>query len=224
MSKRIDLTGQRFGAWTVVRFGAQRPTGQTTWLCRCDCGVEREVVAQTLRMGLTSSCGCMKGAAIAKAKRTHGGSYKASYAVWKDMIRRCTVKSAPNYKNYGGRGIQVCERWQDYLNFVADMGEPPKGLSIERKDNDGNYEKDNCIWATRTEQNSNRRYAITPRVRDENGKFAPGTQDDAFTQAMELARQAMELGRVDLAVDILEVHATVFACPHQRRVSAPADR
>ena len=157
MSARIDLTGKRFGGWKVLEYAGYSESKKPMWLCVCDCGERRDVEGQSLRNGLTSSCGCQKGLAIAKARRTHGASYKKSYQVWRDMMRRCTVKSSPNWRHYGGRGISVCERWQSYENFVADMGEPPEDLTLERNDNDGNYELSNCRWATVAEQNRNKR-------------------------------------------------------------------
>lgn len=166
MSRRIDLAGKRFSAWLVLSYSGMNDIGQSTWLCRCDCGTERRVVAQTLRLGLTNSCGCLKGDAIARARFKHGGAFTKSYASWHDMMWRCTNPRARNFKYYGGRGITVCERWLDYRNFVTDMGEPPEGLTIERMNNDGNYEPRNCKWATHAEQNRNKRppYSVTPYV------------------------------------------------------------
>ena len=158
MSARIDLLGQRFGAWTVIGFAGANGNGQTCWHCRCDCGTERDVVAQTLREGLTKSCGCQKGIAIARARTKHGRSNTKGYWRWAGMIARCTQKNHAAWKYYGGRGIRVCERWLDFQTFLANMGEPPTPKhSIDRIHNDGNYEPGNCRWATAVEQIKNRR-------------------------------------------------------------------
>ncbi len=162
MGNYIDITGQRFGAWTVIGRAPNRYR-QTTWLCRCDCGVERGVVSVTLRNKQTASCGCLKNAAISAAKRTHGhagGSGKfasRTYRIWSAMLSRTVGKSAMGRTGYKDRGITVCDRWRDFSNFLADMGESPDGLSIDRINNDGNYEPGNCRWASDFEQAQNKR-------------------------------------------------------------------
>jgi hypothetical protein len=168
--KRIDLKGQKFGRWTVVELCAQRRNGQALWRCRCDCGGEKDVASFVLRAGNSVSCGCYRvehgrkhGAVI---NRRHGegsnGKESAEYRTWSQMLTRCENAQHPQFPDYGGRGITVCERWHTYENFLTDMGRrPPPGaegaFSIDRKNNDDNYEPGNCRWATRVEQNNNRR-------------------------------------------------------------------
>ena len=154
----IDLTGKRFGAWVVImRTEGAGASPQASWLCQCDCGSEpRVVVSQPLRMGKSVSCGCRKADAISKARTKHGRSGSKAYQVWYDMVRRCTSPKCGNWPNYGARGIKVCKRWLVFDNWNADMGDPPPGMSLERIDNDGMYERVNCKWATVAEQNQNK--------------------------------------------------------------------
>lgn len=160
-SRIIDLKGQRIGAWKVLSFAGPNSYGQSTWLCRCRCGTERKVNAQTLREKLTSSCGCLKGAAIALFRTKHGhsrGGESRTYVIWGGMHNRCRNETHVGWKYYGGRGIKVCDRWNDFQNFLEDMGEAPKSRSLDRFPNmDGDYEKSNCRWATTTQQANNRR-------------------------------------------------------------------
>jgi hypothetical protein len=148
MAQRIDLIGQRFGKLLVKSWA-----GNDAWHCVCDCGRTSVVFGLNLRHGRSRSCGCNIGRNLLK----HGQSYTATYAVWQQMVARCTNPKHASWDDYGGRGITVCERWRDYANFHADMGDAPKGLSIERMDNNGGYEPDNCKWATPLEQRHNSR-------------------------------------------------------------------
>lgn len=148
--KAIDVTGQKFHGLRVVRPAGIGRWQQRLWLCVCDCGNETVTTCGMLRNGNTKSCGCLK-------RGPHGKSNTRVHNCWTSMLQRCNNPRNPAYKWYGARGIQVCERWHSFENFYADMGDQPEGLSIDRINNDGNYEPTNCRWATTSEQLSNRR-------------------------------------------------------------------
>lgn len=153
----IDLTGKMFGKLIVMRLlgHAIKPDGgrgNTVWLCQCECGSETRVWVGNLNKGHTRSCGCLR----PEANKTHGMHKSRLYSVWQAMKRRCHSPTDPGYARYGGRGITVCDRWRDsFENFYADMGEPPEGYSLERKDNNQGYNPDNCKWATDHQQKRN---------------------------------------------------------------------
>lgn len=156
--------GQRYGRLVAIRFLRRDKHHNFTWLFQCDCGREHEAVIGSVRFGAIQSCGCLHRMIATK----HGRSKTPEHGAWGAMISRCRNPNVKEYKHYGGRGITVAERWLEFANFFADMGERPSPLhSLDRINNNGNYEPGNCRWATAKEQQRNRR---TTRIVKLNGK------------------------------------------------------
>lgn len=168
MGRIRDLTGQVFREITFISYQGKTSYGHALWLCKCHCGKQFITVGAqvTNTSGTTKGCGCVRKIGIIK----HGDAGTPFYKCWVDMLHRCNSIKNKHYHNYGGRGIKVCERWFDYLNFKEDMFSSFKtGLSLDRTENSGNYEKSNCRWITMKQQHANTRrnvYIETP-----NGKI-----------------------------------------------------
>ncbi len=168
--KVVRMEGQQVGHLTVLSLAESNAKGGAKWNVRCVCGTMKVIARSDLKKGLIKSCGCKQ----FESRFKHGHTSRSrerrtgTYTVWASMIARCENPQHAHYKNYGGRGITVCEAWRtDFRNFLMDMGEKPHGLSIERSNNDGPYEKANCRWASRLEQGANKRNNVLITIGEE---------------------------------------------------------
>lgn len=170
MGRKIsDLREKRFGKLTVIKRVDKEKHDHIYWLCKCDCGNYTKVRSTSLRkvgskFKSTRSCGCLVKEVVKKIHTKHGhavnGTRTKTYQVWLAMHQRCNNLKNPEYKNYGGRGIKICNYWLKFENFLKDMGESPKGLTLDRINNNGNYELENCRWTTMEIQNQNSRITM----------------------------------------------------------------
>ena len=166
--KYKDITGQQFNRLRALRYAGANNRGDAMWQLRCTCGTEIIARGSSVRAGTTKSCGCLlkevAAAQVVSLNTTHGMRHSPTYMIWHGLLNRCTNPKAPAFKNYGGRGISLCPRWRSFENFLADMGERPVGLTLERRDNSAGYSPNNCEWATRKAQAINRRTTVFVKI------------------------------------------------------------
>lgn len=156
--QRPDMHGQRFGKLIVINRAPDDKFGKTVWNCKCDCGNNHTVRANVLRIGGSKSCGCYRRNLHYKHGHNRKRNRTPEYTSWDAMRQRCYNPKQARYADWGGRGIRVCDKWlTSFENFLADMGTRPKGHSLDRIDNAGNYEPTNCKWSTKQEQEANKR-------------------------------------------------------------------
>lgn len=157
MTKMRDLSGQKFSRLTVIELAGKAANKNMLWKCLCECGNETVVASSNIVRGVTRSCGCLKIERQREANIKHGQHGSGAQKSWMSMRQRCLNPNTPAYSSYGGRGITICQRWDSFKNFLADMGPRPDGLELDRIDVNGNYEPANCRWATPLQQGRNQR-------------------------------------------------------------------
>lgn len=154
------LVGNKYGMLTIVECG-EKIRKKMLVKCLCDCGNTKNIILKYLIIGVTKSCGCLRNELSSKRNKTHGLSYTTEYRTWKGMISRCNDNKNKRWKDYGGRGIKVCQEWLNSVDrFVEDMGKKPTGCQIDRINNDGNYEPSNCRWVTPKQNALNKRDTV----------------------------------------------------------------
>jgi hypothetical protein len=193
----VDLSGQVFDRLTVLPL-YEVINHRVYWVCICKCGNEHLVSGKQLRQGKTTSCGCKKierCVLMGRAKRKYIG-VERPHCIWRGMLTRCTRKKDAGYENYGGRGISVCDKWKTFEGFWEDMKDNYKnGLTLDRIDNDGNYTKDNCRWATHYEQAQNTRTNRNITYKGEEKcltEWARNLGIDRSTLSLRLKRMSVE--------------------------------
>lgn len=180
--------GQRFGRLVVIsRIGTSK-CGSIILRCRCDCGNYTDSWSTTLRDGTAQSCGCLNNEHRLAATTKHGKVRSRVYSSWCSMLSRCENENNAAFKDYGGRGITVCEQWHDFRNFLSDMGLPPEGMTIDRIAVNGNYEPENCRWADKITQMNNRRGNVLLSFNGKTLSVAQWVRDTGLPRTTILGR------------------------------------
>lgn len=196
MTKALDIAGLKFGRLTVISRASSSRHRKVCWNCRCDCGNVACVVGGDLRAGKTLSCGCLHreiSSRVCKGLTKHDLSRSREYFIWYGMHARCSKPTHISYKNYGAKGVTVCDRWNDFVAFYSDMGaRPSPAHSLERRDRLGNYEPGNVVWADKVEQANNR---SSNRIVDYRG--ASMTVVEAMRAAGSVVKKTTVLWRLN---------------------------
>lgn len=198
-ARAVDITGQTFGRLTVVAFDrfyyTPNGTKRAVWLCRCECGKEISVNGCSLKSGNTKGCGCVP------SGRRHGFNSHPLRHIWNGIMRRCHNPLDKDYENYGGRGIFVCQRWHDFINFAEDMSPRPSlEYSVGRLDNDGPYDPENCRWETVVQQGRNKRSSRFVTVGNDSATVSEWAERTGIKYSTLLRR--LDKGeRPELAID-----------------------
>lgn len=171
MCKQTIKKDDKYNNLTAIKFYRRTLQYRLYWLFKCDCGKEKVILVDNVKSGKSKSCGCLWKEKIKGNNTTHGMAGTKTYCSWANMKYRCLNKNRKRYKDYGGRGIIICDRWLNgFTNFYADMGECPQNKTLDRKDNNGNYKPNNCRWATSKQQHNNKRtnHLITYKNKTQN--------------------------------------------------------
>lgn len=207
--KMADLTGMKFGRWTIIEYSHRNISRDHFWLCICECGTKRAVNSSGLRNGTSKSCGCINKERLKKNTHKYGldnpKAQKRIYSTWKRMKNRCNSSTATGYEYYGGRGIKVCDEWlnspEAFYNWAISNGYH-KDLSIDRIDNDKDYSPDNCRWATPLQQVCNRRGSSKKKSGLPLGVFR--NKDGRYYSAISINKKYIYLGLFDTIEEAAE--------------------
>ena len=187
-----DISGVRFG-----RLVAKERVDKK-WRCACDCGAEKLINPSNMKRGLTKSCGCLSrqltGARNTALLSKHRMSKSGEYKTWQGMHQRCGNRTDKSFNNYGGRGIRVCERWGSFDFFFADMGNRPDGASLDRINVDGDYEPENCRWATAKQQQRNKRNSLIVVIDGKRSCLADFIKQGTHSREYQAARKLVKRG------------------------------
>lgn len=194
---KLDLIGERFGKLIVISEARTRARWTRYFLCKCDCGKEKEICMSSLRRGLTTSCGCRASKLFGLRNTKHGMSETPEYNSWRAMKERCNNPKNSHYHLYGGRGISYTPEWENFENFFADMGYRPEGKTLDRIDVNANYSKENCKWSDISEQNTN------TRVRKDNKIGVKGVKK--VRKKFVATFRGLEVGRFDEIEDAISI-------------------